>query len=131
LCPIPKEVGDGLLALQNSNPDYFFWRGNGKPQSATSNWGRRYIAPCFKAAGIFSEGNMLSHRLRDTFAVDLLEKGVPMEEVAKLLGNSIRVCERHYAKWSKGRQDRTDSLVMGTWEAPKRKRSRPGRIETQ
>jgi hypothetical protein len=49
--PIPKEVGDGMLALQNSNPDYFFWNGNGKPQSATSNWGRRYIAPCFNWSG--------------------------------------------------------------------------------
>jgi site-specific recombinase XerD len=29
---------------------------------------------------------MFSHRLRDTFAVDLLEKGVPLEEVSKLLG---------------------------------------------
>jgi site-specific recombinase XerD len=35
---------------------------------------------------------MLSHRLRDTFAVDLLEKGVPLEEVSKLLGHeSIRL----------------------------------------
>jgi hypothetical protein len=47
--------------------------------------------------------------------VDLLEKGVPMEEVAALLGNSLRVCEKHYAKWSTGRQDRADALVMGTW----------------
>jgi site-specific recombinase XerD len=100
---------------------YFFWSGHGKVQSATSNWGQRYIAPCFKAAGIESEGNMLSHRLRDTFAVDLLEKGVPMEEVSKLLGQtSIRTTEKHYAKWSKGRQDRLDTLVSGTWETPKK-----------
>ena len=43
---------------------------------------------------------MMSHRLRDTFAVDLLEKGVPLEEVSKLLGHeSIKTTERHYAKW--------------------------------
>jgi integrase/recombinase XerD len=35
----------------------------------------------FKAAGIESDGHMQSHRLRDTFAVDLLQKGVPLEEV--------------------------------------------------
>ena len=112
--PIPPSVAEALLALPGG--DYFFWSGNGLPQSATSNWGQRYIAPVFKAAGIVSEGNMLSHRLRDTFAVDLLEKGVPMEEVSKLLGHtSIRTTEKHYAKWSKGRQDRLNSLVVNSW----------------
>ena len=68
---------------------------------------------------------MVSHRLRDTFAEDLLKKGVPMEEVSKLLGHeSIRTTERSYAKWVKGRQDRLDSLVMGTWAAPPKKRKR-------
>jgi integrase/recombinase XerD len=28
---------------------------------------------------------------------------------------SIRTTEKHYSKWMKGRQDRLDSLVMGTW----------------
>jgi integrase/recombinase XerD len=116
--PIPHAVADELLAAHklNSNPRYFFWSGEGLPQSATSNWGQRYIAPVFKQAGIVSDGNMLSHRLRDTFAVDLLEKGVPMEEVSRLLGHtSIRTTEKSYAKWSKGRQDRADSLVVATW----------------
>ena len=67
---------------------------------------------------------MLSHRLRQTFAVDLLGKGVPLEEVSKLLGHvSIRTTEKHYAKWVQGRQDRLDSLVIGTWDAPVRARS--------
>lgn len=116
----------GAHAL-NSNPLYFFWSGKGKPQSATSNWGQRYIAPIFKAAGVESDGNMVSHRLRDTFAVDLLGKGVPMEEVSKLLGHtSIRTTEKHYAKWSKDRQDRLDTLVRETWVSPK-KGNRTGR----
>jgi len=71
-----------------------------------------------KVPGVRS-GHMVSHRLRDTFAVDLLQKGVPMEEVSKLLWHeSIKTTEKHYAKWVKGRQDRLDSLVMGTWAAP-------------
>jgi site-specific recombinase XerD len=52
--------------------------------------------------------------------VDLLEKGVPLEEVSKLLGHeSIKTTERHYAKWVKGRQDRLDSLVSATWKNQK------------
>jgi integrase/recombinase XerD len=120
--PIPPDVAKDLLALPESGA-YFFWSGEGLPQSATSNWGQRYIAPVFKAAGIVSEGNMLSHRLRDTFAVDLLEKGTPMEEVSRLLGHtSIRTTEKHYAKWSKGRQDRADSFVTAGWAKKKKAR---------
>ena len=60
---------------------------------------------------------MLSHRLRDTFAVDLLQKGIPMEEVSKLLGHeSIKATERSYAKWVKERQDRLDALVTDSWK---------------
>jgi integrase len=33
------------------------------------------------------------HRLRDTFSVRLLEKGVPLETVAVLLGNTLQVCQ--------------------------------------
>ena len=73
------------------------------------------MRPLFEAAGVRS-GHMVSHRLRDTFAVDLLQKGVPMEEVSKLLGHtSIKTTEKHYAKWVKGRQDRLDNLVTATW----------------
>jgi site-specific recombinase XerD len=56
-------------------------------------------------------------KLRDTFGVDLLEKGVPLEEVSKLLGHeSIKTTERSYAKWVKGRQDPLNSLVTATWK---------------
>lgn len=119
--PIPPDVAQELLTVLNGNPEYVFWSGKGEEESITKNWAKYYIAPCFKAAKITSEGHMMSHRLRDTFAVDLLEKGVPLEEVSKLLGHeSIKTTERHYAKWVKARQDRLDNLVVGTW-AKKRK----------
>jgi integrase len=57
-----------------------------------------------------------SHRLRDTFSVELLRKGVSIESVSRLLGHkSIRVTEKHYAPWVKIRQDRLEAEVMGTW----------------
>ncbi len=114
--PIPPDVAEELLAVLNGNPEYVFWSGKGEEESVTKNWAKYYIAPLFKAAKIHSEGHMMSHRLRDTFAVDLLEKGVPLEEVSKLLGHeSIKTTERHYSKWVKGRQDRLDNLVTATW----------------
>jgi integrase/recombinase XerD len=114
--PIPPDVAKELLAVENDNPKYVFWSGNGDEESITKNWAKYYVAPAFAAAKI-TGGHMMSHRLRDTFAVDLLGKGVPLEEVSKLLGHeSIKTTEQHYAKWMKKRQDRLDDLVIGTWK---------------
>lgn len=114
--PVPPAVAQEVLAVANGNPVYVFWSGNGDEESVTKNWGK-YLARLFDDAKITS-GHMRSHRLRDTFACDLLEKGVPLEEMSKLLGHqSIRTTERSYAKWVKGRQDRLDRLVVGTWRS--------------
>lgn len=120
--PIPTEVAKEILATPSPNPEYVFWNGKSKSRAQVTMWGSRYVRPLFEAAGVRS-GHMVSHRLRDTFAVDLLQKGVPMEEVSKLLGHeSIRTTEKSYAKWVKGRQDRLDSLVVGTWAAQPNRR---------
>jgi hypothetical protein len=43
--------------------------------------------------------------------------GVTSRSYSKLLGHeSIKTMERNYSKWMKGRQDRLESLVSGTWE---------------
>jgi integrase/recombinase XerD len=116
--PIPPDIAEELLAAISKDEEYFFWSGKGEEESITKNWAKYYIAPLFRAAKIQNDGHMMSHRLRDTFAVDLLEKGVPLEEVSKLLGHeSIKTTERHYSKWVKARQDRLDSLVTATWNA--------------
>ncbi len=123
--PIPPDVAKELLAVLNGNERYVFWSGEGEEESITKNWMKYYIAPVFKAAGLAGEGHMMSHRLRDTFAVDLLTKGVPLEEVSKLLGHkSIKTTEKHYSAWIQGRQDRLDSLVMGAWATPAKRQKR-------
>jgi integrase/recombinase XerD len=49
-------------------------------------------------------GEGTPHILRDTFAVELLLSGVPMEDVQILLGHtSIRTTEKNYAPWVKAR----------------------------
>jgi integrase/recombinase XerD len=113
--PIPADVATEILAVANGNPVYVFWSGNGLEESIAKNWAK-HIAKLFTDAEL-DGGYMKSHRLRDTFAVDLLQKGVPLEEVSKLLGHeSIKTTERHYSRWVKGRQDRLDNLVTGTWK---------------
>ncbi len=57
-----------------------------------------------------------SHRLRDSFSVDLLTKVVPLQTVSILLGHkSVKTTERHYAPFVKASQDALDAAVKGTW----------------
>lgn len=57
-----------------------------------------------------------AHRFRDTFAVELLLAGTPIDDVRILLGHSsVKITEKHYAPWVKARQERLEENVMKTW----------------
>ena len=53
---------------------------------------------------------------RHTLARDLLERGTPMEEIAELLGNSMRVVEKYYSKWDVRRQARLETRLQDFWD---------------
>jgi integrase/recombinase XerD len=117
--PIPKAVAEQILAVLNGSAVYVFWNRQTEKSSEyrQASYMGEQITKAFDDAGVRSEGHMISHRLRATFAVDLLQKGLPLEHVSKLLGHkSVTTTERHYAKWVKGRQDRLDTLVSATWK---------------
>ncbi len=118
---IPPDVAEEVIAAMelNDNPKYIFWNtGTAKPQTAVTNW-QHDLRQVFRAAG---QPNGHPHQLRDTFAVDMLQNGVPLEEVSKLLGHSsVKTTEKYYAQWMKGRQDRLDALVEATWKTGKGK----------
>jgi len=61
-------------------------------------------------------GNAVSHRFRDTFAVELLLAGVPIERVSVLLGHqSVRITEKHYNPWVRSRQEQLEADVRNAW----------------
>jgi hypothetical protein len=45
------------------------------------------------------------------------ERGATFEQVADILGNSPEVVRKHYGKWSKGRQESIDRLMMAHFQS--------------
>lgn len=108
--PVPKKVTQALAAMPGEK--YFFWSGNGKLKSAIEDW-RRSLMSLAKLA-VVKDASF--HRLRDTFAVELLLAGVPIEQVSILLGHSsIKVTEKHYAPWVRSRQQQLEAAVKKAW----------------
>jgi integrase/recombinase XerD len=114
--PIPPDVAIEVITAMESNHDPKYVFGNteaGRSQTSVTDW-KQDIKQVFQAAG-HPKGRL--RQLRDTFAVSLLERGVPLEEVSLLLGHKfVSTTERIYGRWVKARQDRLDALVSKTWE---------------
>lgn len=109
--PIPQHVVEAVMACDEGD-EYFFYRHVGTPKSAITEWQQR-LKLVYEMAGV-EDGH--SHRLRDTFSVDLLNRGVPLQVVSVLLGHtSIKTTEKHYAPWVQARQEALEAAVKMTW----------------
>jgi integrase/recombinase XerD len=113
LCPLPQAVLDALDAAPHSSEEFYFWSGKSTLKSAVGKWQRR-LHTLFELAEI-EKGH--AHRFRDTFAVELLLKGTPIERVSMLLGHrTTRITEKHYSPWVKARQEQLEADLLRTWE---------------
>lgn len=87
-------------------------------ETITNIW-RRRLAKAFTVAGPFEEPPT-PHRLRHTFARILLQKGVPVADVADLLGDDEKTVRDHYARWVPERQERLTRILKDAFsERPK------------
>jgi site-specific recombinase XerD len=108
-CPLPPETVAALDALPGEK--YFFWSGNGNLKSALEDWRRRLQS----LATVARVKNAHFHRFRHTFSVSLLQRGVPVETVETLLGNTPASLAKHYAAFVESRQKALEEAVRGTW----------------
>jgi site-specific recombinase XerD len=130
--PLPLNVSTLLHELPNSNARYFFWSGNGDPHTAKKGW-QRSLRRLFKTVNLKTEDDQPKrchpHMFRDTFAVELLLAGVPLDQVSLLLGHgSIKVTEKHYAPFVKARQQQLESSVRLAWPRSRQPQVRQQRV---
>jgi integrase/recombinase XerD len=112
-CEVPDEVVEALLALSPERerflPAYFFWnrKASGKEgiewDTLSTKWGHYIFQMNDHLHFVDDNGKPMrfhSHMLRDTFAVEMLLAGIPLEDVSKLLTHeSIKVTEEYYGIW--------------------------------
>ena len=140
--PLPPDVAESLRTIPpgpSPNPRYFFWSGNGSPKSVVGNW-QRSFRRLFKISNLRREDGTPKrchpHMFRDTFAVEMLLAGVPLEQVSILLGHkSVKITEKHYAPWVKARQELLAANVRKAWtvlqsSGKKSRRKQPQRVKT-
>jgi integrase/recombinase XerD len=120
--PLPTYVAEAVRNVPpgpKPNPRYYFWSGNGHPKSVVADWQRSYRR-LFALAGLEKPDGTAKrcfpHMFRDTFAVENLLAGVPIDQVSMLLGHaSVRITEKHYSPWVKARQDQLAASVRNAW----------------
>ena len=125
---LPHDVAEELRnvpASAQTHPNYFFWSGRSKRKSEVSNWikifGKILATAAERHPRLFKEtdGSLKPahlHMLRDTFAVEYLLAGMPLEEVSRLLGHSsVLITQKHYAPWVLERQQRLAASVRTAW----------------
>jgi integrase len=109
--PLPPVCIKALEAIPAKNL-YYFWSGHGLPKTRVTNY-QYALKQVFIKAKIAGGHH---HRFRDTFAVELLLAGTPIERVAVLLGHSsTKVTQAHYNPWIQARQDQLEEDVRKTW----------------
>ena len=108
--PLPPAVIAALDAIETST--YYFWSGQGTKKSCVGDY-QRAFKKLYKLAGV---QNGHAHRWRDTFSVELLLAGVPIERVSVLLGHqNVQTTIRHYAPWILARQQQLEEDVRKSW----------------
>ncbi len=115
----------GRLVLQHLDPDlcrelldgegeYIFWNARMQVTSTVTAW-QDDLRLLMQEARLWIPGNV-SHRFRDTAVDYWLGQGCSLTEIAAMLGDTVAVCERHYANLASARmQERLAKMPKRSW----------------
>lgn len=108
--PLPPDLIKELEGIPG--PELFHSpQGSQTPQTVSDYW-RDQIKKVLDFLGIEKPH---PHRFRHTLAVNMLNNGSSVEDVAAVLGNSPAIVTMHYAPWVESRQDRISEQIRKTW----------------
>ena len=114
--PVVQHLDAALYTeLMEDEGKYVFWDGKYQVTSEVTSW-QDDVRLLMQDAGVWIEGNT-THRFRDT-AVDFwLGQGCSLTEIAAMLGDTVAVCERHYANLASARmEERLAKMPKRSWE---------------
>jgi len=112
--PIPPHLKQELDRIP-VNGGYYFLIGNSENVNTQTDAWRTILNELFKK----DVPDFHAHRFRHTAAVNWLASGLTLEEVAALLGNSVKVVEKHYASFCGPRQQAVEEKLAKVWAKPK------------
>jgi hypothetical protein len=105
---IPNQAAEAVLAVHPMSEAYFFWSGNGRPETAVRGW-RRSLELVYEAAKLERNGKKLrAHTHMPAAHVCHREAGRrrTAERVSLLLvHHGIKITKQHYLKFDQRRQD--------------------------
>jgi integrase len=107
---IPDWLRDRLIARAKRVGDRPFMVGESDRLDTVTDCWRRKIGKVFELSGRFEEVPT-PHRFRHTFARILLQRGVPVADVADLLGDDEKTVRQHYSRWVPERQARLTKIL--------------------
>jgi integrase len=119
---IPEWLCDRLLKRAEKYGNQPFMVGGTKRLDTVIDTWRQRLAGVFELADVGRE-RPTPHRFRHTFARILLERGVPVADVADLLGDDEKTVREHYARWVPERQARLTKILKSAFRHESKSRS--------
>jgi len=116
---IKADVMEQVLAGANANGRYFFVdevpAGERDLDNLVQSWGVLF-SKLGDSAELKDENGeayrFSSHSMRHTFVFWCLNNGLPTEDVAMLIGDSVQIVAKHYSAWIAGRQEKLTERMM-------------------
>jgi len=111
---VPLIISQKLPAILHRHPqrtdtDFVFHERGGQALDKDVLDGKLEAAA--RAAGVTKKRGVMWNRFRHTFGTRLAKEGVPLFDISQYLGNSVAVCERHYAKFMPGAHERVAGVL--------------------